>query len=146
MRKKCLPPKQWDSKFWKTLQANPRLFSGNLYILILQLKKLSASDSSIVIGAVIRKAANPALLGFYSGLSFLFVLIQSYPGPKALFKSRKFQRNSRFSRRKAPEEIITIHMIRNTEEVWKDCFCVGKATPEFAVVFTIIGQNDKILL
>lgn len=37
-------------------------------------------------------------------------------------------------------------MIRNTEEVWKDCFCVGKATPEFAVVFTIIGQNDKILL
>lgn len=62
----------------------------SVYILILQLKKLSASDSSIVIGAVIRKAANPALLGFYSGLSFLFVVIQSYPGPKCLLHPKHY--------------------------------------------------------
>ena len=109
--------------------------------LILKLKKLSTSDPSTIIEAVIRnlrKATNPAFLGFYHLVCLSsFALIQSFPVlecllyPKHCLNFWNFKgewdlslpwRNSSFSGGKAPEEIITVHLIRSGEEVWKDCY------------------------
>lgn len=69
--------------------------------LILQLKKLSANDSSTIIEAVIRnlrKATNPCFLGFYhlvclSSCSYPTLSSTRVPAiSKALFKFLKFQR------------------------------------------------------
>ena len=69
--------------------------------IILQLKKLSANDSSTIIEAVIRnlrKATNPCFLGFYHVVclsSCSYPTLSSTRGPavsKALFKFLKFQK------------------------------------------------------